>query len=229
LRAELQRRFGERPRVAVIPDGVRTASGLQPPATSLGSPASGTTFTIGYAGHLYPWKGVDSIVEAVLALPGTRAVIVGGHDKEPDLARVKALAQQLDVASRVTFTGLVPPGEVAARLAEADVLVLPNPQSAISNAFTSPLKLFEYMASGRPIVASDLPAIREVLRDNDNALLVEPGNPQALSAGIRRIMNDQALASRLAAQAARDVLEFTWAKRAERLEALFATLAGTAR
>ena len=78
-------------------------------------------------------------------------------------------------------------------------------------------------------MASDLPAIREVLRDNDNALLVEPGNPQALSAGIRRIMNDQALASRLAAQAARDVLEFTWAKRAERLEALFATLAGTAR
>ena len=71
----------------------------------------------------------------------------------------------MNCASRVTFTGLMPPAEVAARLREADVLVLPNPASAISSEFTSPLKLFEYMASGRPIVASDLPSLREVLRD----------------------------------------------------------------
>ena len=58
------------------------------------------------------------------------------------------------------------------------MLVLPNPASAISSAFTSPLKLFEYMASGRPIVASDLPSLREVLRDGENALLVAPGNPR---------------------------------------------------
>ena len=239
LRVELQRRFGERTRIAVIPDGVRGADHADKSraaenadyadterASDLGPRTS--DFTIGYAGHLYPWKGVDLIVEAVRALPETRALIVGGHDKEPDLDRVKAFAEQLNVASRIEFTGLIPPAEVAARLGDADVLVLPNPQSAISNAFTSPLKLFEYMASGRPIVASDLPAIREVLRDNENALLVEPGNPQALAAGIQRIMGDKELSTRLAAQAFEDVREFTWAKRAERLEALFATIAGAA-
>ena len=80
-----------------------------------------TEFTIGYAGHLYPWKGVDLVIEAVAALKDTRGLIIGGHEKEPDLARVKAFADQLNCASRITFTGLVPPAEVAARLRAADV------------------------------------------------------------------------------------------------------------
>ena len=224
LRRELERRFGPRPRIAVIPDGVRVANGAE--QDSAATRADDTPFTIGYAGHLYPWKGVDLIVEALAAMPDARALIVGGHDKEPDLARVKAFATELDCASRITFTGLVPPSEVGARLREADVLVLPNPRSAISNAHTSPLKLFEYMASGRPIVASDLASIQEVLRDGENAVLVEPGNPQALVAGIRKIKDDSALAQRVAAQAARDVREYTWVRRAERLEALLTAAAG---
>lgn len=224
LRRELERRFGPRTRIAVVPDGARasamTASRTQTPAEH--------TFTIGYAGHLYPWKGVELVIEAVTALTESRGLIIGGHDREPDLARIKALAVQLDCASRVAFTGLLPPVEVASRLREADVLVLPNPRSAISTEFTSPLKLFEYMASGRPIVASDLPAIREVLRDGENALLVEAGNPQALVAGISRIKEDKALAERLAARALEDVRAFTWARRAERLETLFTLVVGSA-
>jgi glycosyltransferase involved in cell wall biosynthesis len=225
LRAELERRFAARPSVVVAPDGVR----LSPPVPNEDAGESegpSDPFTIGYAGHLYPWKGVDLIVEAVTALPDTRGLIVGGHDQEPDLARVKAFAEQLDCASRITFTGMLPPHEVAARLRGADVLVLPNPKSAISTAFTSPLKLFEYMASGRPIVASDLPAIREVLTDGRNALLVAPGDPQALVAGIRRIKEEAALGQRLAAQARRDVEDYTWSRRAERLEALLTAIAG---
>jgi glycosyltransferase involved in cell wall biosynthesis len=171
---------------------------------------------------------VDLIVEAVAALPDTHAVIVGGHEQEPDLARVKAFATERDCAARITFTGLVPPPDVAAKLREADVLLLPNPQSAISTAFTSPLKLFEYMAAGRPIVASDLPSIREVLRDGENAVLVEAGNPQALVAGIRKIKDDPALGARLAAQAVQDVGDYTWARRAERLETLLSAAIGAA-
>jgi glycosyltransferase involved in cell wall biosynthesis len=220
LARELERRFGPRAHLAVVPDGARPAverdEGPEPPA------ASTKVFTIGYAGHLYPWKGVDLVIEAVAALPDSRALIVGGHEHEPDLARVKAFAEQLNCASRVTFTGLLPPSQVAARLGECDVLTLPNPASALSNAFTSPLKLFEYMASGRPIVASDLPAIREVLRDGENAVLVAPGDPQALVGGIQRIKEDVALGATLAQQAREDVRQFTWARRAERLEALFA-------
>jgi glycosyltransferase involved in cell wall biosynthesis len=82
------------------------------------------------------------------------------------------------------------------------------------------------MASGRPIVASDLPSLREVLRDGDNALLVEPGNPQALTGGVARIKDDAALGRRLAERATQDVRQFTWARRAERLEALFQEVLG---
>lgn len=237
LRQELERRFSPRPRLAVVPDGARVPDDpdlgdRRESATSL-APAPGPTdiapFTIGYAGHLYPWKGADLVVEAVAALKDTRGLIVGGHEEEADLARIRQLAAQLDCASRITFTGMIPPGQVAARLREADVLILPNPKSAISSEFTSPLKLFEYMASGRPIVASDLPALREILRHEENALLVEAANPSALVAGIARVKEDRELGARLAAQARADVREFTWARRAERLEALFRDVAGAAR
>lgn len=227
LARALERRFGGRPQVAVVPDGTWTAP-LDPPASGAGvrAPGAERPFTIGYAGHLYPWKGVDLIVEAVTALQDTRGLIVGGHEQEPDLARLRQLALDLDCASRVTFTGPVPPPEVALRLRDADVLILPNRASAISSEFTSPLKLFEYMAAGRPIVASDLPAFREILRDGENALLVEAGNPQALVAGITRIKNDPGLGARLARQAAADVRDYTWARRAERLESFFRGVAG---
>jgi glycosyltransferase involved in cell wall biosynthesis len=225
LKAALEQRFGPRRNGAVVPDGVRLPTAGGPVGSSQPASGSGSGFTIGYAGHLYPWKGVDLIVEAVAALPDTRALIVGGHELELDLTRVKDLAAQLDCAPRITFTGLLPPPEVSARLRDADVLVLPNPASAVSNAYTSPLKLFEYMASGRPIVASDLPSIREVLTDERNALLVAPGNPPALTAAIRRLMEDRALGARLARQALDDVRAYTWEKRAERLEALFGALA----
>jgi glycosyltransferase involved in cell wall biosynthesis len=222
LARELERRFGPRQKIAVVPDGTRSSSRPEHPEHRAHAEHP---FTLGYAGHLYPWKAADLIVEAVLALPDTRGLIIGGHDREPDLARLTELAKELDVSSRVTFTGPVPPAEVAARLRDADVLILPNRTSAISTEFTSPLKLFEYMASGRPIVASDLPSFREILRDGENALLVEAGNPQALAAAVARVKNEPGLGARLARQAREDVSDFTWARRAERLESLLLEVA----
>jgi len=130
------------------------------------------------------------------------------------------------VAARVTFTGLVEPPQVRAWLARANVLVLPNPASAISSRFTSPLKLFEYMAAQRPIVASDLPALREVLSPDENAVLVTPGSAPALAAGIRRVLDDPALATRVASRALATVADFSWDRRADRLEALFDDVRG---
>jgi len=116
---------------------------------------------------------------------------------------------------------LVEPALVADLLSQADVLILPNTASAISTRFTSPLKLFEYMAAGRPIVASDLPSIREILRDGENALLVEPGNASALAAAIQRILADPELAAALARAALDQVPAYSWERRAQRLETLF--------
>jgi glycosyltransferase involved in cell wall biosynthesis len=226
LARELSRRFGERRRVAVAPDGVRLAADRahqRDPslAADHADSADQKPFTIGYAGHLYPWKGVHLVIEAIAALPDTGGLIIGGHEREGDLARLRALVDQLDCTPRVTFTGRVAPVDVAPLLKQADVLTLPNPASVISTAFTSPLKLFEYMASGRPIVASDLPSIREVLTDDHNALLVEPGNPQALTAAIRRLKADPGLGERLTRQALDDVRQYTWERRAAKLESLF--------
>jgi glycosyltransferase involved in cell wall biosynthesis len=218
LRTELHGRFGSRPRITVIPDGVRIASSADRTRPGVSRNQSGI---VGYAGHLYTWKGVDVLLEAIARLPHVRGLIVGGHRAEPDLARTQSVADRLGIAERVSFSGLVEPARVAELLTQADVLVLPNPASAISTRYTSPLKLFEYMAAGRPIVATDLPSIREILRDGVNALLVEPGDPIALASAIDRLLKDPELAARLARAALDEVPNYSWDRRAERLEALF--------
>jgi glycosyltransferase involved in cell wall biosynthesis len=213
LADELEKRFGPRSRMAVVPDGMRT-----PQTTRTMLPAEPL---VAYAGHLYQWKGVDVLLDALARVPEAKGLIVGGHAAEPDLARVKTRAAELGITDRVTFTGLIDPSRVPEQLARAMILVLPNPPSAISTSFTSPLKLFEYMAAGRAIVASDLPSIREVLADGENALLVEAGSASALADALRMLINDRALADRLAGAAFQQASNYTWARRAERLEALF--------
>jgi len=222
LRSELESKLGSRPRIAIVPDGVRISNAENPLLLNrVDGPGQPASAVVGYAGHLYAWKGVDVLLEALAQLPNTRGLIVGGHPAEPDLARTKAVADRRGISDRVTFTGLVDPARVQEWLRQADVLVLPNPASAISTRYTSPLKLFEYMAAGRPIVSSDLPSIREVLRDDENALLVAPGDPTALASAIDRLLKDRALATRLARAAFDAVPNYSWQRRAERLEALF--------
>jgi len=166
------------------------------------------------------------LLEALAALPDVDGLIVGGHEREDDLARTKAQAEKLGIASRVTFTGLLEPPKVREQLARATVLVLPNLESTISSRFTSPLKLFEYMAAGKPIVASDLAALREVLVADENAVLVRPGSAPELAAGIRRLVEDPVFAARLSARATADVLEYSWDHRATRLESLLNDVLG---
>ncbi len=223
LAEELRSQFGIRRTLAVIPDGVSLGDALTAPPAVLHHPP-----VIGYAGHLYPWKGVDVLLHAIGRLPGVHAVIVGGLAGEPDLERTRRHAREIGVEDRVRFVGTVPPPHVAPLLAEMDVLVLPNTRTHVSANYTSPLKLFEYMASGRPIVASALPALREVLRDEDNALLVEPGDATRMADAIKRLLGDVSLASRLAATAWRDVHAYRWERRAERIEELFESMRATA-
>jgi glycosyltransferase involved in cell wall biosynthesis len=230
LAMDLRERHGSRPRLAVVPDGVRltirdSGSAIRDQGSAIRDQGSGI-HTVAYAGHLYVWKGVDVLIEALAMVPEAHGVIIGGHPAEPDLLRVQQLAARLGLADRVTFTGLVEPGRVAHLLQTATVLALPNPASAISTRFTSPLKLFEYMAAGRAIVASDLPAIREVLHDGEDALLVTPGDARAMANAIQRLLQDPALASRLARAALEAVPRYSWDRRAERLEALLVEVIG---
>jgi glycosyltransferase involved in cell wall biosynthesis len=225
LAQELTARHGTRPRVAVIPDGVRLRDKGDTQRFRVDRTKTLSVPIVAYAGHLYPWKGVDVLLEALVQLPDVHGLIVGGHAAEPDLDRVRALASRLGIESRVTFTGMVEPARVPDLLERADVLVLPNPASAISTRYTSPLKLFEYLAARRAIVASDLPSIREVVQDGVDALLVAPGDPQALANAIRRVVDDRALGERLSCAASELARHYTWTRRAERLETLFMQIA----
>jgi glycosyltransferase involved in cell wall biosynthesis len=213
LAGDLAEALGPREAVHVVPDGAR--GHVRPPLPS-GPPVAG------YAGHLYPWKGIDVFVRALALAPGMRGLIVGGHPREADVERVRALIASLGLTDRVTITGLVPHSEVGTRLAAATMLVLPNPPSVISERYTSPLKLFEYLWLGRPIIATDLPAFREVLVDGESARLCAPGDDAALAKAMQEVASDRALAARLIAGAAARAPEFTWERRAERLERVFA-------
>lgn len=166
-----------------------------------------------YTGHLFPWKGADVLVEAAARSRAFDAVLVGG--RPADRARVAARIAALG-ARNVRLLEPVEPLAVPPYLAAADVLVLPNSATErISARYTSPLKLFEYLAVGRAIVASDLPSLREVLEDGGNAVLVQPDDAAALAAGVERCLRDRELAARIAARAAADAQRYTWDARAE--------------
>jgi glycosyltransferase involved in cell wall biosynthesis len=220
-RAELVDRFGPRDNAEVVPDGTRVSSPRIFREAPEGPPH------VGYAGHLYPWKGVDVLIESLTMLPDVSALIVGGQPGERDRSRLEALARAHGVAERVEFTGWLPPGDVAARIARCHVLALPNVRSTISERYTSPLKLFEYLNAGRAIVASDLPAVREVLTAGKDALLVEPGKPAALSVAIGTLLGDSDLRDRLSRAAFAEAAGYSWDARAGRLEAVLQAAGST--
>ncbi|MBU1159565.1 glycosyltransferase family 4 protein [Patescibacteria group bacterium] len=165
-----------------------------------------------YTGHLYEWKGAQTLAEASQYLPkDTEVYFVGGTTEDQRKFEIRNLKLEINVV------GHRPPSEIPLWLKAADVLVLPNSaQEDISKFYTSPMKLFEYMASKRPIISSDLPSLREILNEK-NAILIPPDNVQALSDGIEKILADDKLAEKLSAQAFIDVQNYTWEKRAENI------------
>ncbi|MBI5234093.1 MAG: glycosyltransferase family 4 protein [Deltaproteobacteria bacterium] len=168
-----------------------------------------------YIGSLYPWKGVDFLVKAMAYIPNATLDIVGGE--EADIRRLKGIALETGIEDRVFFHGWVPHAEVKRLLCEASVAVVPLGRSSIAERHTSPLKVFEYMASALPIVASDISSIREVLSNNDNAVLVQPEDPIALARGVERVLSDSALAQRISTRAYADSKTRGWHERGKRL------------
>jgi glycosyltransferase involved in cell wall biosynthesis len=101
--------------------------------------------------------------------------------------------------------------------AEADICLLPLSDTAIGSRYTSPLKLFEYMALGKPIVSADVPAIRSVLSSGESALLVPPGDIAALAAAVRKLMQQPAMAAELGGRARQLARRYSWQARAATL------------
>jgi glycosyltransferase involved in cell wall biosynthesis len=207
--------YGERSRTAVIPNGCDVPGERAFPGLSEERPAR-----VVYAGQLYPWKGVDVLVEAMAHVEDAWLVILGGFAGESDWARIRALVAERGLAERTELPGTVPQAQVADELRRAAVVVVPFLKSVMTERHTSPIKAFEAMAAGRPIVCTDLPASREFLRHGENALLVPPGDAASLATAIQRALSDASLAQRIARAAYDEAPRFSWDARAVQLREL---------
>jgi glycosyltransferase involved in cell wall biosynthesis len=165
-----------------------------------------------HAGQLYPGRGIEETIEAVAGIPGALLLLVGGQAQ--DITRLRDWAQSRGFDHCVQFVGQVPNGLVPKFLWAADVLVMPYTSRTPTVRFMSPLKMFEYMAAGRPIVATDFPAVREVLRDRFSAILVPPDGVDLLREGIRFALEQSDQASRIAVNAREEVQQYAWERRA---------------
>ena len=203
-------------KILVLPDGADPLDGRQ--AASPGIAVPGRT-NVGYIGHLYKGKGMEIISKVAGLCPNAHFHIVGG--KEEDLNWWKG--QMRDVQN-VTFYGFKPHSSIPGFLNDFDIVLLPNQTEVRANAgaeighWTSPLKLFEYMAAGKPIICSDLPVLREVVRHGENAHLCPSDKPELWAEAIETIAGDKAYAKKLSIQARHELeTQYTWAIRAERL------------
>lgn len=162
-----------------------------------------------YTGQFYGWKGVDTLAETAKLLPEVNFVFVGGA--EPELSAFKEKYGDLRNIILRTFQER---HLVAPYLTASDVLVLPNSgKYTISSRYTSPLKLFEYMASRRPIVSSDLPSLREVLNE-DAAVFATPDDPSSFVQMIKKVLEDASLSHKISLNAYEKVGQFSWDNRA---------------
>ncbi len=121
---------------------------------------------------------------------------------------------EIPATEGLTYRPPVPHREVPALYAESEVVLLPYQPELIHADSISPMKLFEAMAAGRPVIASDLPSLREILTDGQNGLLVDPKEPQAWEQAVERLRQDPELALRLATQARKDAEAYGWPQRA---------------
>jgi glycosyltransferase involved in cell wall biosynthesis len=203
-------------RVVVIPNGIDLEEFPEAAAVRQAGPDA-AELILGFVGFVRDWHGLDSVVRAIAAWQGSPRLVLQVVGEGPARPGLEKLAAELGIADRVCFTGLATREEIPKLTAGFDIALQP---AAVP--YASPLKVAEYMAAGRAIVAPDQPNLREVLRDGETALLFAPSDKEAMWAAIRRLVEDTALRQRLGRAARADVIgcERTWAGNARRVATL---------
>jgi glycosyltransferase involved in cell wall biosynthesis len=198
-----------RKRIAVVPNGIDLED-----FASLPAKAPGEAVKLGFVGFVRPWHGLDRVLRGLADWQGEPRLDLTVVGEGPARADLEALAATLGLGDRVRFSGLAAREEVPRLVAGFDIALQPA-----SVPYASPLKLFEYMAAGRAIVAPDQPNIREVLEHGRTALLFDPAKPEAMWQRVETLARDAALRARLGTAAREEVLrrDFTWAGNARRV------------
>lgn len=178
---------------------------------------------LGFTGFVREWHGLDKVIDLIANDPpdALRTLLVVGDG--PARAALEEQAARLGIATRVHFTGIVERDDVARYVSAFDIALQP----AVVD-YASPLKLFEYLALGKAIVAPGQPNIREILTHEKNALLFDPAHPEQLAAAIQRLCVDPALRLHVATGARNAIVEqqLTWKANAQRVVDLFSKLKG---
>lgn len=212
LAEHLRQRYGLTREIIVIPSA--TALPPAPPEKDWRAPGK----RIIYAGSLYAWKGVQDLVAAAEWLDNARITIAGGESEA--ILRLQGVAPV--AGATLDFTGHLSHVTVRQKLEQACIAVLPNRAGSVSE-FTSPLKLFEYMAAGCALVVSDLPVFREILGPDDAAWF-PAGDARRLAEALRSLAADPARAEVMGRRMQELVLNYSWEARAKKLSGLFARL-----
>jgi glycosyltransferase involved in cell wall biosynthesis len=220
----VQERYGELillPSTVVAPNGVDLDRYLDLPAAEdarrlLDLPEQ---LTAGYTGHLYRGRGLDLMVELAKRHPEVSFLWVGGEESAVEQWRARFEERELE---NVRLLGFVPNDEMPMVQASCDVLLMPYEEHIeVSSGgdtvdFASPMKVFEYLAAGRAILASDLPVIREILNES-NSVLLPPGDVDSWAGAMETLMSDPGQRNWLAAHAKEDALQYSWVTRAGRV------------
>jgi glycosyltransferase involved in cell wall biosynthesis len=178
-----------------------------------------------FVGSFYHWHDVatllDAFAQVLAAYPDARLVLVGdGAERQAMMQR----AADIGLGDAVRFTGLVAHAEVPRLMAAADIAVVPYPPMK-HDLWLSPLKLFEYLASGTAVIASAVGQPTEVIQDSSNGLLVPPGDAPAMAGALKRLIVDPDLRMRLGQQAREDAVQkHSWNQYVSRLERLYAAV-----
>lgn len=169
-----------------------------------------------YTGHVGPKKGTEALVSLAAATPHVRVVIVGVDERAGERAWVEACAARAG-ARNLVLVPRVGLRDVARYLYAADCLIVPPTGAPLTRYGRTvlPMKLFSYMAAGRPIAAPDLPDVREVLDHDRSALLLAPDDVAGAAAQVTALLSDAPRAARLAAAALAASARYTWQARAE--------------
>ena len=209
-------------RIVVIPNGINPESFSRVPDTNTAKAALGLQgrLVLGFVGFMREWHGLEQVVELVAdSRDEARHLLLVGDG--PARAGLEQRARALGIEDKVTITGVIDRERVANYIAAFDVALQPEVVE-----YASPLKLFEYLALGRAIVAPASRNIQEILTDGDNAVLFRPGDQNDFRAAVDRVCRDAALRARLASAAAATIAGrgLTWNNNAMRVMELFRRL-----